>query len=308
MNTLIKLSDWVEKLLGFSLAVQKDIFKSIVIIVVLMLIRKGLIKLVIRFNKDVRFSYWMRNSITYVLFLIGVIGVGHIWFQGFELVATYLGLLSAGIAIALKDPIVNIAGWVFILFRQPFEVGDRIQIGEHSGDVIDLRIFQFTLNEIGNWVEADQSTGRIIHIPNAKIFYDSIANYNKGFTYIWNEIPVLVTFESDWKKAKQILQIIVNEETRHISEQAQFKLRKAAEKYMIMYTKLTPIVYTDVKDSGILLTVRYLTNPRTRRTSNQQIWEYILTEFAKHDDIDFAYPTLRYYDNRTEGKKGARAD
>ncbi len=308
MNTLIKLSDWVEKLLGFSLEMQKDIFKSLLIIAVLMLIRKGLIKLVIRFNKDVRFSYWMRNSITYFLFLIGVIGVGYIWFQGFELVATYLGLLSAGIAIALKDPIVNIAGWVFILFRQPFEVGDRIQIGEHSGDVIDLRIFQFTLNEIGNWVDADQSTGRIIHIPNAKIFYDSIANYNKGFTYIWNEIPVLLTFESDWKKAKQILQIIVNEETRNISEQAQLKLRKAAEKYMIMYTKLTPIVYTDVKDSGIMLTVRYLTNPRSRRGSNQILWESILTEFAKHNDIDFAYPTLRYFDNRTEGKKDARAD
>jgi len=308
MNTIIKLSDWVEKLLGFSLTMQKDIFKSILIIAVLMLIRKGLIKLVIRFNKDVWFSYWMRNSITYFLFLIGVIGVGHIWFQGFELVATYLGLLSAGIAIALKDPIVNIAGWVFILVRQPFEVGDRIQIGEHSGDVIDLRIFQFTLNEIGNWVDADQSTGRIIHIPNAKIFYDSIANYNKGFTYIWNEIPVLVTFESDWKKAKQILQIIVNEETRNVSEQAQFKLRKAAEKYMIMYTKLTPIVYTDVRDSGIMLTIRYLTNPRNRRGGSQTIWESILTEFAKHDDIDFAYPTLRYYNNRTEGKKDARAD
>ncbi|MGB1243769.1 MAG: hypothetical protein ACPG49_14685, partial [Chitinophagales bacterium] len=141
-----------------------------------------------------------------------------------------------------------------------------------------------------------------------KVFYDSVANYNKGFTYIWNEIPVLLTFESDWKKAKQILQIIVNEETRNTSEQAQFKLRKAAEKYMIMYTKLTPIVYTEVKDSGIMLTIRYLTNPRSRRGSNQLLWESILTEFAKHDDIDFAYPTLRYFDNRTEGKKDARAD
>ncbi|MGB1241012.1 MAG: mechanosensitive ion channel family protein [Chitinophagales bacterium] len=308
MTAITHISEWIEKILGFSYEMQRDIFKSILIILVLMLIRKGLIKLVTRFNKNVKSSYWLRNTITYALFLIGIIGVGHIWFQGFELVATYLGLLSAGIAIALKDPIVNIAGWVFILFRQPFEVGDRIQIGEHSGDVIDLRIFQFTLNEIGNWVDADQSTGRIIHIPNAKIFYDSIANYNKGFTYIWHEIPILLTFESDWKTARKILQKIVNEQTQDISEQARLKLRKAAEKYMIMYTKLTPIVYLTVKDSGILLTIRYLTHPRRRRGSSEQLWEAILTEFEKHDNIDYAYPTLRYYDNRTEGKKGARAD
>src|SRR5207247_865051 len=93
----------------------------------------------------------------------------------------------------------------FILWRRPFEVGDRVQIGPHAGDVIDLGLFQFTLNEIGAWVNADQSTGRIIHVPNGKVFTDPVANYNKGFRYIWNEVPVVVTFESDWRKAKQIL-------------------------------------------------------------------------------------------------------
>ena len=67
------------------------------------------------------------------------------------------------------------------------------------------RIFMFTLMEIGNWVDADQSTGRVIHIPNGKVFKEVLANYSKGFQYIWNEIPVLVTFESNWKKAKEIL-------------------------------------------------------------------------------------------------------
>ena len=101
-------------------------------------------------------------------------------------------------------------GWCFILIRQPFKVGDRIQIGKVAGDVIDIRFFNFQLNEIGNWVDADQSTGRIIHIPNGIVFTEPQANYTAGFQYIWNEIPVLVTFESDWKKAKQLLTDIVN--------------------------------------------------------------------------------------------------
>ena len=92
------------------------------------------------------------------------------------------------------------------MWKRPFEVGDRIQIGDQKGDVIDQRIFMFTVLEIGNWVDADQSTGRVIHIPNGKIFLETLASYTKGFEYIWNEIPVQVTFESDWRKAKNILE------------------------------------------------------------------------------------------------------
>ncbi len=135
---------------------------------------------------------------------------------------------AAGLAIALQDPIVNLAGWLFIMLRKPFDVGDRIQIGDNRGDVIDLRIFQFTLMEVGNWVDADQSTGRVIHIPNGKIFREAQANYSKGFQYIWNEVPVLVTFESDWKKAKSILLEIANRHAEHLSRAAEEKLRHAA--------------------------------------------------------------------------------
>lgn len=67
--------------------------------------------------------------------------------------------------------------WLFILWRRPFELGDRIQIGEDAGDVIDSRIFQFTILEIGNWVAADQSTGRLIHIPNQSVFTTPLANH-----------------------------------------------------------------------------------------------------------------------------------
>ena len=221
--------------------------------------------------------------------------------------STYLGLLSAGLAIALKDPLVNLAGWAFIIWQRPIEVGDRIQVGEYRGDVIDQRIFMFTLMEIGNWVDAEQSTGRIIHIPNGKVFNDALANYSKGFQYIWNEIPVLITFESNWKKAKSILTKIIDKHAQSLSETARQKVRRAARKFMIFYTTLTPTVYTCVKDCGIMLTMRYLCEPRQRRTNDQAIWEDVLEEFAKCDDIDFAYPTQRFYHNALEGKEGARA-
>lgn len=92
------------------------------------------------------------------------------WFKGIQSLATFLGLVSAGLAIALKDLVTGLAGWIFIIWRKPFGVGDLIQIGNNSGDVIDIRPFKFIIMETGNWVDADQSTGRITHIPNSSVY------------------------------------------------------------------------------------------------------------------------------------------
>ncbi len=89
-------------------------------------------------------------------------------------------------------------------------------------------------------------------------------------------------------------------------EEAEQQMLKASRQFMIFYTTLTPTVYTTVKDSGVLLTLRYLCHPRRRRGTAQAIWEDVLTRFAEHDDIDFAYPTTRYYYNAVEGKPGTR--
>ena len=240
-------------------------------------------------------KYHLNRVIQYTYTVLVIILVGHIWVSGIQSLTTFLGLASAGLAIALHDTIANIAGWLFIITRKPFTVGDRIQIGETSGDVIDIRVFQFSMIEIGNWVDADQSTGRIVHMPNSKVLQSPLSNYQIGFNYIWNEIPVLITFESDWKKAKEILNKIAHEKAENLSIGAQQQIRKAAEKYLIYYNSLTPIIYTSVKESGILLTIRYIVKPRQRRTTEQLIWEAVLDAFNSESEIDLAYPTTRFY-------------
>ena len=281
-----------------------NILQSLAVIIVLWLIRFITLRVVVRRVESKRTQYKWRKNLTYIIAFIGVLVIGQIWFSGMGSLATYLGLLSAGLAIALKDPVTDLAAWMFIIWRKPFDVGDRIQLGEAKGDVIDVRPFKFSILEIGNWVDADQSTGRVIHIPNHQVFTYQLANYTADFEFIWNEIAVLITFESDWKKAKEILTEIVNEVSKDFIEHAQKHLDKASKSYLIEYRYLTPIVYTSVKDSGINLAVRYLTDPRRRRGTSQIMWEKILDEYAKHDNIDFAYPTIRYYDNPKEGKPG----
>ena len=278
------------------------IIKSVLIIIILWAFDLTILKLVYKKVDDVKSRYRWRKFINYSIVLIGLIFIGRIWFVAVQSLATFMGLLSAGVAIALKDLILNLAGWFYIIARRPFEVGDRIQIGADSGDVIDLGLLEFSLLEIRNWVDSDQSTGRIINVPNGKIFNSNVANYDKGFKYIWNEIPVLITFESNWEKAKKILLDIAYKHNEITSTKVEQQIKRAARKYMIFYNKLTPIVYTDVKESGVLLTIRYLCETRKRRGSQMRIWEDILAEFAKSNDIDLAYPTQRFYDYTKEGK------
>ena len=219
---------------------------------------------------------------------MGLMLLGHIWIEGIKSILTFLALISAGLTIVLKEIILNLASWIIILWRRLFNVGDRIQIGDYIGDVIELGLFYFTLIEVGRWVYADQSTGRIVKVPNGLVLTQPVANYNKGIPYIWDEIRVPLSAESNWKKAKDILKGIVNIHVENLSGLAE-KFLKETDKEIIIYKKLTPTVYTTFKEGCIMLTVRYLCEPRNRRDTEHVIWENILEEFSKYNDINLMY-------------------
>lgn len=295
MVIMNQFNEFITHHIGLNTETFSKVVVSVLVIVFLSALRLLILKLVWRRTEDVKVRYQWKRSLSMTLPFIGLLMIAAVWIKAFEEFGTFLGLFTAGIAIALKDPLTNLAGWLFIIFRKPFGVGDRVQIANNVGDVIDIRLFQFTILEIGNWVEADQSTGRIVHIPNGKVFLEPQANYSAGFEYIWNEIKVNITFESNWEKAKTILEEIIYELEEGIPEKAKKEILEASKNYMIYYKHLTPIVYTSVKEFGVRLTIRYLCHPRTRRGSENQIWQRILTAFGAEKDIHFAYPTTRFF-------------
>jgi len=302
----IEISNWIAENFNIGVEFQTKILYSLIVILLILFLRWVANKILARRIEDSNTLFMGRKWIGYLALALGILFVGSIWLRDAGSLATYLGLVSAALVIALQDPIANIVGWVFIMGRRPFVIGDRIEIGDSAGDVIDIRFFQFTLMEIGNWVDADQSTGRVLHIPNNDVFKNPIANYSKGFAFLWDEIAVVVTFESDWRRGKELLLDIAERRSAHLSKSARQRLQKAARRYMIHYDKLTPIVYTKVVDHGVCLTIRYLTGPRRRRGSQEEIWEEILDIFAAEPKLDFAYPTQRLYHNPTESHPALR--
>ena len=296
---------WIAKFFTYS-SIQAKLIATFLAFFLFFIIRRLLLTTIYKFVEDIKARHQWRKITSYISFTLIFIIIAQIWFKGIESIATYLGLVSAGVAIALKEPLTNFTGWLYIIWRAPFNIGDRIQLGAQSGDIIDTNIFNFTVMEIGSWVDADDYTGRIIHVPNGLIFTETLANYGKGFKYIWHEIPVLVTFESDWKKAKNLLIDIVMKNSKIQQENAEKRFDEATKKFVVQKPALESDVITKVDASGVELTLRYLCKPTKRRETEHKIWEDILNAFEEYDDIDFAYPTERRFNHDVEGKMAVK--
>jgi small-conductance mechanosensitive channel len=253
--------------------------------------------------QDMGRHYRWRKAITYSLAFVGLVIIGTTWLEGVKSVVTYLGLVSAGIAIALRDPIMNWFGWIYTGWRRPFVVGDRVALGGLKGDIIDIGISTFSLLEVKYLEEGEQVSGRIIQVPNGKLFSEPLINYTQGFDLVWNEVQVTVSFESDWRLAKSILLDIAHE---HADEEAALgaeRLRNATKRFFIREDGTEPAVYTRLSPSGVQFTLRYPCGTRRRRSTEQAIAESVLERFASEESVEFAYNTTRIF-RRTEERKG----
>jgi small-conductance mechanosensitive channel len=231
-----------------------------------------------------------------------LVAVFFIWAGQIKDMGVFLGIVGAGLALSMGETLLCIAGWLLLIVRRPFDIGDRIEVDGRIGDVISYSVFQTTMLEVGNWVDADQSTGRLLIIPNSMIIRHALYNYTKGFPFVWNEFSAVVTFESDWARAKQIMLSNAQREDKKIENEVEARIAEMQARYAIRYSHLDPIVWTSIAEHGVRLTLRYLTPVRQRRAMIHRLSEAILTEFLKDPAIDFAYPTTRFFRNPEEGK------
>ena len=215
-----------------------------------------------------------------------------VWSPGFGDFITLLTVIGAGMAIALREVLLSVAGWARIAVYSTFKLGDRIEVNGVRGDVIDVRVLRTSLIEDGGWVNADQSTGRIVHFPNSWLFEFALYNYTRSFRFIWNEMPLVVTFRSDWKAARDIMQKYAEESAVIIEQQAREELRVISREFLIHYSILTPFVYVNIDQNGVELTLRYLCEARKRRGSEHALTLMILDAFREHPNIELAHRTL----------------
>lgn len=290
------MAAWLQENLGLSADLSFRIAATLATVVIALVVRWLIVRWLNRTITDGDVLFRARKAITYITMAITVFLLTWIWVPFFDDLGTFLGLLVAGLAIALADVFLDLAGWLYIMLRRPFRVGDRIEIDGTAGDVVDVRAFRFTLLEIKSWVDADQSTGRLVHVPNGHLFRHPTANYTEGFFHIWHEMPVLVTFESDWRRAEELIRAAL--EPLAIAEE-DFRREEAAASatrdYVIKFREMGATVYVSTRDSGVLLTARLLVEARSRRNVEDEFWRALLTAFEAEPSVELAYPTVRTY-------------
>jgi small-conductance mechanosensitive channel len=247
---------------------------------------------------DIGQRHQLRKVVTYG-FWVALVGAGVILFAerlALADVGTILGLIAAAVTIALADVVRSLAGWIYVNSRRGVEVGSRIQVDNVIGDVIDIGLLKTTLLEVGEpMVYAMQSTGRIVTVPNSVFLNKNVVSSATVNPLVWQEIQVLVTFESDWKRAREIIQEVATELYEEIVPDLRAGFRKLESEYAFRLGSTAPIVYTTIADSGVMLTLRNLTLVRKRRSTTDRMSTGILHRFAEEPTIEFAYPTYRAF-------------
>lgn len=201
------------------------ILRSLLFRVVTLLIALGLIWLFSELWRRASFRYIrdarrrrqfliLRRVIT-GFFMVVVILLGFI--SNFSSLATYAGLITAGVAVALQSVILSIAAYFFLIGRYGVRVGDRMTVvynaaNSVTGDVVDIGLVRFYLMELaGNDIEM-KPTGRIVVFPNSVLFQTNpLFKQLPGTEYIWREIGLPLDRESDFQLAEKELLAIVNQ-------------------------------------------------------------------------------------------------
>ena len=225
--------------------------------------------------------YKVRKFITLAAYLVAVLLIFDIY-SGRWGVA--IGVASAGVALALKDVITSVAGWVGISAGGFYKTGDRIQLAGIRGDVIDVGVFKTTLMEIGQWVKGDLYNGRIVRISNNLVFTETIFNYSADFPFVWDEFTLTVKYGSDLLLAQEILNRVCNEVIETYVTLAKDKWNEVARKYLVEETELEPMVTMRATDNWVEFTIRYIVDYKRRRVTENELFRRILDELQKTND------------------------
>src|ERR1700684_374549 len=202
-----------------------------------------------------------------------------------------LGVAGAGVAVALQDVLASFAGAFSIGFSKLYTVGDRVQIGDTRGDVIDIGLLRTTLLETGNWVSRDLYNGRIVRIPNSAVLKGIVFNYSQGFRFVWDEIKVLFTIASHCQLAREMLLRVAKEAIGEYLLTAQTSWKAMSDNYRSANPPLEPTVALVVNAGSLEFTVSYVVDYTKRTIMQDQLFTKIVEEVANSNgQIEWAAP------------------
>ncbi len=276
----MKLVEYISHLTSIDKIYYILIIKTLSFFLILTIIKKIGVKILKRI-KDSKKEYLYIQKYKLLINITKLIVFILLWGKYLESFITLISLVSAGFTIALRDLIFNFFSGIYIKIKKPFEIEDRIEINNYKGDVININTLSFEVLEVNNQNFTGQSTGVITHLPNSLIFNYPLRNYNKAFKYIWNEMTFRVPLKCNLSKTKGVIYKIVNsnEVIKNIPPKMKNQINNSTSEYRIYYNQYEPIIYTQIVENHIELTVRYLIHPKKARYINSVISNKVLEAY-----------------------------
>ena len=245
--------------------------------VVFILISIGILrKLAKKRIENVNFRYKAQKGIEVIGYvLIAILLLVSFTLDSVKDYTIIIGLVTAGLTFTLQELILSVAGSFYIFFVRVYKPGDRIEINNIMGDVIDIDSIYTTIMEMGEWVSSDNYSGRIIKISNAFVFKGPIKNYSMDFPFVWDELNILITFDSDIELAKKLVMERSTELLSDYTNKSKANWKKMVERYYIENAKIDPTLAISLTDNWIALNLRYITDYKLRRSTIHKLFENI---------------------------------
>ena len=215
----------------------------------------------------------------YAIIFIGALIVIFTYTQSLTALGVSAGFLGAALGWALQSPITGIAAWLMVMIKKPFQPGDRVIIDGIQGDVYDITMTHVYLEEVGGTASGEERSGRFVIIPTSTLFTAKIMNYTLNDEYVFKEVNVAITYESNLNRAVEIL-------------------KKAAERHTasaINAKKTRPMIRMEFKDSFIELHAKYFVHVREATAVASAITQYIYEHINRTRDVEIAYPHLQVF-------------
>jgi small-conductance mechanosensitive channel len=198
---------------------------------------------------------------------------------------TMLGIVGAGLTVALKDFIVAFVGWFVLMGRNGIRVGDWVEINGVSGEVVELNMFHTVLLETGNWTDAGHPTGRRVTFTNGFAIGSHYFNFSTSGQWLWDELLVVVPYDRDPHAIADVLQKEVTEATANEVSQAEQEWRRAARGRAASLSLQPGIaVRPAAGGGGVEIAVRYVTRANERLALRAKLYQSAVRLLAQHPE------------------------
>jgi small-conductance mechanosensitive channel len=276
MELIENISQWMNEH-PVSFSIIKYLVWAVFILLTIAFLRRLLRKKL----PDISIRYKSQKAVEFFGYILLIIITISFFTGSIKDFALAIGLLTAGITITLQELILSVAGSFYIFLVGVYKPGDRIEINNIKGDVIDIDSVYTTMMEIGEWVSSDNYSGRIVKLSNAFVFKGPVYNYSKDFPFVWDEFNIPIRYGSDVDLAKAIVIQIASETLSEYVSKSISEWDQVVNKYYIENAQVDPTLAITMTDNWIQFNLRYIVDYKKRRYTKHLLNELIGKEIQK---------------------------